>query len=46
MTHEELGIKTQAGLEMFEYFNENYGSLIWGQVLKGIKEIEKELSNG
>jgi len=37
------GIKTQAGLEMFKYFNDNYGSSIWGKVLEGIKSIEKEL---
>ena len=37
------GIKTQAGLEMFKYFNDNYGSAIWGPVLKGILAIEKEL---
>lgn len=41
MTYE---FKTQAGLELFEYFNENYGSAIWGPVLKGIQAIEKELS--
>lgn len=38
------GIKTQAGLEMFKYFNDNYGSSIWGKVLEGIKAIEKELT--
>jgi hypothetical protein len=37
------GIKTQAGLEMFEYFNANYGSNVWGKVLEGIKAIEEEL---
>jgi len=37
------GIKTQAGLEMFEYFNTNYGSDVWGKVLEGIQAIEKEL---
>ena len=36
-------IKTQAGKEMFKYFNDNYGSSIWGPVLEGIKAIEKEL---
>lgn len=36
-------IKTQAGKDMFKYFNDNYGSVIWGQVLKGILAIEKEL---
>lgn len=36
-------IKTQAGKEMFKYFNDNYGSIIWGPVLEGIKAIEKEL---
>jgi hypothetical protein len=50
MTHDETyqadkyGIKTQAGLEMFEYFNTNYGSSVWGKVLEGIKAIEEELS--
>ncbi len=49
MTHDEtyqtdnIDIKTQAGLEMFEYFNANYGSNVWGKVLEGIKAIEKEL---
>ena len=38
------GIKTQAGLEMFRYFNDNYGSSIWGRVLEGIKAIEKEIA--
>ena len=37
------GIKTQAGLKMFEYFNTNYGSDVWGKVLEGIKAIEEEL---
>ena len=37
------GIKTQAGLDMFKYFNDNYGSSIWGPVLEGIKAIEKEM---
>lgn len=37
------GIKTQAGKDMFKYFNDNYGSVIWGPVLEGIKAIEKEL---
>jgi len=40
MTHD---IKTQAGKDMFKYFNDNYGSSIWGPVLEGIKAIEKEL---
>ena len=45
MTHDEpiAEIKTQAGLEMFKYFNDNYGSSIWGRVLRGIQAIEKEL---
>ena len=30
---------------LFKYFNDNYGSLIWGEVLKGILAIEKELDN-
>jgi hypothetical protein len=37
-------IKTQAGQDMFKYFNDNYGSSVWGKVLEGIKAIEKELS--
>jgi hypothetical protein len=36
--------KTEAGKELFEYFNENYGSVIWGPILKGIHAIENELS--
>lgn len=40
---DNIDIKTQAGLEMFKYFNDNYGSSIWGKVLEGIKSIEKEL---
>jgi len=36
-------IKTQAGLEMFKYFNDNYGSSIWGPALKGIQAIEEEI---
>jgi len=36
--------KTEAGKELFEYFNENYGSSIWGPILKGIQAIENELS--
>jgi hypothetical protein len=36
-------IKTQAGKDMFKYFNDNYGSSVWGKVLEGIKAIEKEL---
>lgn len=39
-------IKTQAGKEMFKYFNDNYGSSIWGPVLKGIKAIEREMILG
>ena len=41
MTTED--IKTQAGKDMFKYFNDNYGSSIWGPVLTGILAIEKEL---
>jgi hypothetical protein len=37
-------IKTQAGKDMFKYFNDNYWSSIWGPVLEGIKAIEKELA--
>ena len=37
-------IKTHAGKYMFKYFNDNYGSSIWGPVLEGIKAIEKELA--
>ena len=38
-------IKTQAGKDMFKYFNDNYGSSIWGPVLEGIKSIERELND-
>lgn len=41
MTYED--IKTQAGKDLFKFFNDNYGSSIWGPVLKGILDIEKEL---
>lgn len=37
-------IKTQAGKNMFKYFNDSYGSVIWGPVLEGILAIENELS--
>ena len=40
MTYE---FKTEAGKELFEYFNDNYGSGIWGPVLEGIKAIEREM---
>ena len=36
-------IKTQAGKDMFKYFNDNYGSSIWGPALKGIQAIEEEI---
>jgi hypothetical protein len=36
-------IRTEAGKDMFKYFNDNYGSSIWGPVLKGILAIEKEI---
>ena len=39
------GIRTEAGLVLFKYFNDNYGSSVWGEVLKGILAIEKELDN-
>ena len=39
----DLDIKTRAGRDMFQYFNENYGSAIWGRVLEGIIAIEKEV---
>jgi hypothetical protein len=42
MSHDD--IKTQAGRDMFKYFNNNYGSSVWGKVLEGIKAIEEELS--
>lgn len=29
----DLDIKTQAEKDMFKYFNDNYGSSIWGKVL-------------
>ena len=38
-------IKTEAGKELFKLINDNYGSSIWGPVLKGIIAIEKELEN-
>jgi len=38
-------IKTQAGKDLFKLMNDNHGSIIWGPVLRGIIEIEKELSN-
>jgi hypothetical protein len=41
---DNIDIKTQAGLKMFKYFNDNYGSSVWGKVLEGIRDIEKELS--
>jgi hypothetical protein len=40
----DLDIKTKAGKDMFKYFNDNYGSSIWGKVLEGIKAIEEELT--
>ena len=30
----DLNIKTQAGKDMFKYFNDNYSSSIWGKVLE------------
>ena len=35
--------KTEAGKELFEHFNDNYGSAIWGTALKGIQAIEEEI---
>ena len=40
---DNIDIKTKAGLEMFKYFNDNYGSSVWGKVLEGIQAIEEEL---
>jgi hypothetical protein len=37
------GIQTQAGIELFTYMNQNYGSAVWGKVLNGILAIEAEL---
>jgi hypothetical protein len=37
------GIQTQAGLELFTYMNQNYGSAVWSKVLTGILAIETEL---
>jgi hypothetical protein len=37
------GIQTQAGLELFTYMNQNYGSAVWSKVLTGILAIEAEL---
>lgn len=42
-TKVSTGIQTQAGLELFTYMNQNYGSAVWGKVLTGILAIEAEL---
>jgi len=38
-------IKTKAGKELFNRINVLYGSIVWGEVLRGIIEIEKEMEN-
>jgi len=35
-------IKTKAGKELFKRINMIYGSSVWGEVLRGIIEIERE----
>ena len=35
-------IKTKAGKELFKLMNENWGSIVWGPVFRGIIEIERE----
>ena len=38
-------IKTEAGKKLFNRINTLYGSIVWGEVLSGIIEIEKEMEN-
>jgi len=38
-------IRTKAGQELFNRINMIYGSHVWGEVLRGIIEIEKEMEN-
>lgn len=38
------GIKTDAGREMLIYFNQYYGSSIWGKIKDGIIAIENEIA--
>ena len=35
-------IRTQAGKDLFKLINDNWGSSVWGPVLRGILEIERE----
>lgn len=37
--------RTEAGKELFKYFNDNYGSSVWGPVMKGIWAVEEEIIN-
>jgi hypothetical protein len=46
MTNDEWlieGIKTKAGKELVIYMNKYFGSSVWGKVIEGVKDIEKEL---
>ena len=40
------GIKTKAGKELVIYMNKHFGSSVWGKVIEGVKDIEKELGDG
>jgi hypothetical protein len=35
-------IRTKSGRDLFNLVNQNYGSSIWGPILAGIIEIERE----
>ena len=35
-------IRTEAGKKLFNLVNQNYGSIVWGPILAGIIEIERE----
>ena len=35
-------IRTKAGKDLFNLVNQNYGSIVWGPILAGIIEIERE----
>jgi len=35
-------IRTKAGKELFNRINMIYGSIVWGEILRGIIEIERE----
>ena len=48
MSNEELlteGIISSAGKDLVIYFNQHYGSSLWGKVIAGVKAIEEELQN-